>query len=196
MNIIGNNCVGGRLYESFKLQFNNPFMWMRILPEDFPSFVENFDKLNLKNVKFSLETFRYKDKLNVLCRLDNKVNVHFTHYFLDEAYNEPTTISSNVYYKEILSYTKKKWFERLSRMKNNEPTFLFCTNKINRSDDEVLNIVNKLIKIKTNHKIYIVINNNIKVKTTKNNIHLIYLEEDKLNADTAKVAKFIKDNIK
>lgn len=194
MNLIGNNCIGGRLYEVKNIQFSNPFIWMRILPEEYIYLIKNYDNINFNNVQFSLEEFKYKDKFNVICNLDNKINIHYTHYFLDKSYDMPTQIDSNVYYKDIITYSKNKYFSRLKRMTGN-PIFVFSFNKIDKKYDSN-DILKKIINIDTQYNINILLNkDNFNNIIYKENINLINLTNEELDSDTKKIANLVKDKI-
>jgi len=108
MNIICNNCVGGRLYEVNNEQFTNPFIWERIDHNDFIYLIKNFNNINFYNTSFKLEYYKSVNYQNVLCIVDNKVPIHFTHYVYDEFTDIPTKRDLDILYKDILSYCKEK----------------------------------------------------------------------------------------
>lgn len=45
--LIGNDCLAAFIYKRYNVQFDNPFMWTYILPDQYIKLVNKFDTLNL-----------------------------------------------------------------------------------------------------------------------------------------------------
>jgi hypothetical protein len=119
-NIISNSCVGARIYQAKKQEYNNPFMWCLIPPDSFAKLYDNFGKLNLKKYKVAKEGDWYK------VVIDEKVDVYYPHYRYDAAADEPRTGGTgelDVYYSKIEEYIKEKYEARLARM-SGKPVFV------------------------------------------------------------------------
>jgi len=194
MNIVCNNCVGGRLYESIKEQFSSPFIWERIEHADFMYLIKNFKNINFKNTEFSLEYYKSKDYQNVLCRVDNKISIHFTHYVYDKDTENPTKRNLDILYKDILTYCKSKYLTRLSRMVD-DPIFVYSLNGFKFSDEEY----NKRIKdvsLINDKCIYLITYESKPINIDlPNNIKVIYVKDEIMDSTTAAVAKYIKNII-
>ena len=195
MNIVSNNCIGGRLYEVRNEQFANQFIWARILHSDFIYLINNFDNIDFSNVSFNLEYYKSKDYQNVICKLDNKISMHFTHYVYNENYETPYKKDLDVLYKNILEYSKDKYFNRLKRM-SGKPIFVYSFNGVNSKSEEYIKRIHDVLKIK-DKKIYIIAYKSVEINSEiPENIKIIYLDDDILNSTTANIAKNIKDFIK
>ena len=147
MNIICNNCVGARLYEVTNQQFPNPFMWSAIKWKDFIKLVSNFEKFDFNNPTFELETYLNNEYQTVLVILNNNVKIHYIYYIQDDTKETPVKENStNILYKDILSYAKKKWFKRLNRSLE-EPTFIFSFNYMKPDSEKYMRVFKELLKI-------------------------------------------------
>ena len=195
MNIICNNCVGARLYEVTKQQFPNSFMWMLIMHKDYINFINEYDNLDLQNPKFELEIFNNDKRKSVLITLNN-IKLHYIHYIQDESKEIPVKEkSTNILYKDILSYAKNKWFSRLNRSKE-EPIFLFSFNYFSKNDkNQYYSILEELLKIK-NKKLLILVHEGIKIeKEISDNIKIIYCSDDIMKLDGDALANSLKNMI-
>lgn len=189
MNIICNTCVGGRIYEQYKLQYTNPFIWNAINTPDFMSLVENYDNINFNNFELI-----YKDDIYQM-NIDNLIMVTYPHYKYDENIVTPIIKSdgfgTNMYSNNIDKYIIDRYIERLDRM-NESPTFILIKGttfgkNIKCLDNDVeyfININTKYNKIVYTDKVYdsIIINN-----TT--------IINGKININSVDIAKTIINNI-
>lgn len=188
MNIICNNCVGARLYETTGVQFNNPFMWSRTEHKHFINLVKNFEGIDLSNVEFSLEYYNHKDKQNVHCDIDGKIQTHFTHYIQDNNASEPTKSGPDIMYENILKYSNEKYFSRLSRM-NESPIFVYSFNGFKFSDEEYTKRFNDILEIKDKPIHILAYKSKGERDNIPNHIKVIYLDDAILNGTTGSVAK-------
>lgn len=105
---------------------------------------------NLKTIDFSKTHFEIVgDYSNIAsCTIDEKINVLYQHYIQDEKYFIPTKIDIDVYYNNILEYTKEKYYARLGRM-NWQDEIYFVLHQIhdkegfNITSDECREFINK-----------------------------------------------------
>ena len=49
--LIGNDCLAAFIYKRYNVQFDNPFMWTYILPDQYIKLVNKFDTLNFSNIQ-------------------------------------------------------------------------------------------------------------------------------------------------
>lgn len=131
MNIICNNCIGSHAYYKLGERLPNPFQWCGIDLIDFVYIGKHWGKMNLSDVSFEFETRLYQTRETVLCNIDGgRAKVHFSHYIQDWSFDEPgrsETWKYCILYKDILGWTRKKWFSRMGR--SEEPvTFVYCFN--------------------------------------------------------------------
>lgn len=190
MNIICNTCVGGRIYEQYKLQYTNPFIWNAIDTPDFMLLIKNYDNINFNNFKLIYEDDIYK------INIDNLLTVTYPHYKYDKNINIPTIRSdkfgTHMYSNNIDTYIIDKYKERLLRC-NEMPTFILIKGttfgkNIKCLDDDIeyfININTKYNKIAYTDKIY---DNNI--------INNTIIVNGKCNINSVDIAKTIINTVK
>ena len=148
MNIIGNNCLHCRIYQAANLKFNNPFCWGLIYLDEFITLINNFNNLNFYNIELSLNKKNVKNNYPyVKCLLDNKVNIHFIHYLYNENSYKLDKKEVDVFYKNIIDWTKNKWIERYNRMGNERPSFFISTLYGFQLSNEFITDINKIKKL-------------------------------------------------
>ena len=196
MNLIGNNCVTARLYEVTKQQFPNPFMWMSIPSiDDYIRIVENYKMLNLSNPKFMLEYYKQNPYQTVLVTLNSRIKLHYIHYIQDDTKNKPVKeLNTNILYKDIITYAKKKWFARQKR-NTAEPVFLYSFNYMKKGVKEYYDILNRLLNVNTDHTLIILLHKGIKYTNKKKNIKIIECDDSIMELNGVRLANKIKNLI-
>ena len=130
VNIVCNNCIGSHVYYKVGLRLTNQFQWCGIDLKDFVYLAKNWRDMDLSNVDFKLETRLYQTRESVLCTVDEKVKVHYSHYLQDEGFTEPGKCDRYKYCmlsNDIIGYARNKYFSRMGR--TDEPiTFVYCFN--------------------------------------------------------------------
>ena len=123
MNIISNACFSGRYYQRKHMEFNNPFIWNQILPNDFIYLISNYQTINFANYTISPSNFFVRNgnkpkipKYIYKVTVDNKIDAHFVHYRYDKNANTPKIVGVDVYYSKIAEYVEAKYQARLARM--------------------------------------------------------------------------------
>lgn len=174
-SIICNNCLGGQFYKEHEYEFNNPFMWNCIEPDEFVKLIKTFNEINLSNVKFELTNRGERKYVNAI--IGNNINFNFIHYIYDESKNEPIKIYADILYKDILTYAKDKYFERLSRITNDKVFLLNTSHFLNeehfiKSNGEKL--LNKLNELAKNNNIIVILDNQHKLNFIPN-FKVIYI---------------------
>lgn len=106
--IISNNCIGGVIYHSLKLQFLSPTINLWFYPEDFLKFVENL------NHYLQLEMVEVSTELPYPVGLLGDIFIYFQHY---SSFEE----------------AKKKWDERKKRMTKKIVVFMTETEEFKES---------------------------------------------------------------
>lgn len=181
MNIICNNCVGARMYEVSKIQFPNPFMWNAINAYDFIKLMKDYEKIDLYNPKIELEQYLKQEHKSVLVTLSNDVKLHFIHYMQDETKEQPIKEkSTNILYKDIISYAKEKWYKRVDRSKE-QPTFMFAFNYMKKNDKLYTDILEKLLKTKKN--LIIIMHDSFETPQVSSNIKIMKFDDDTMSLD-------------
>lgn len=88
ITIIASNCSGGIFYHNYNKKFNSPFINLFIYPDDFYILLRDFNKINLKNIKFIKfhESKHFGESINFsinkypIAILDStKIELHFMH---------------------------------------------------------------------------------------------------------------------
>ena len=158
MNIISNDCIGGRVYNEYNSKYENPFIWSCITTDDFIYLMDNFYSIDFYNIKceFSNEEL-YNNKNIPQIIIDGKICLQFIHHHQDEKYSEPTKTSDykysvDIYYNDILNYLKDSYIRRVNRMISlkEEPIFIYSPSVgkyVNNSYDSVINSNNDFKKI-------------------------------------------------
>lgn len=155
MNLIGNNCLSCRIYQAANMKFNNPFCWCIVENDDLLNLIKNFNNIDLNNVVFSLHKSKENENYYVKCLIDNIVNVHFVHYLQNDKFIEPQVNEIDVYYKDIISWVKEKWYDRVKRIKNKNDITFFASGIYNfgTTSDNVVSLVKKLNELGKNSNI-------------------------------------------
>lgn len=201
-NVISNNCVGSRFYERVGV-FPNPFMWNSIKLKDFLYLIENFEKINLLNIKsFFTNGEITKDKNNDRCStilLDDKVKIYYLHHHFDESHltekvfrnekskkNFENGILDRVEYDmtgcDILKYLEKCWFKRLNRMNNKlKKVFVYWDSQEYTNDD-----IEKLFKLNGDFIIVVISEKNFSKYTDKSHFYI-----EKKCSNTIKMAEVL-----
>ena len=151
MNVISNCCLGGHLYRTQSVVYNNPFMWCAVLYSSMKNLILNWDTIDFTKVRCSRSDWvKCIDKNCFKLVVDSKVEVHYTHYIKDVRYTSPKVVDVDVYYADIEKYLLTKYFERLKRMVS-PPTFVIL-DEIPQYDYTYSN-VKDLLGLSTNYKI-------------------------------------------
>jgi len=182
MNIICNSCLGARLYQLNKMEYQNPFMWNIITSDDIIKLIKNYDKLNFKNfdllksdyynrTEFYRKQFKNELKQPMFIfkiRIDNQIDLHYIHYRFNV--NEKNTIVKdvNVESNKIWEYVVEKYNSRLKRMLNNNENPKFVITAL--ESDYTLNKQEEIANIETNYKIIMLCDNPEKIQTNNSNI--------------------------
>ena len=143
MNIICNNCVGGRIYQQLNKQYSNPFIWNILFYDSYKNLITLIDKINFNNFSIKLKKEIIRDKYACIL-IDNLIEVHYIHYIQNSKYNIPTKHNNGVdiYFNDILSYANDKYISRLNRMNINENIFILVDDeKVNLSDKDILDFI-------------------------------------------------------
>jgi len=82
--LIGNTCSAAYAYGKAGIKYNHPFMWNSIYAKDFYTLITEFNNIDFKEIKAAYKLFP-RDNIEKPCiTIDNKVNVFYIHYSLDE----------------------------------------------------------------------------------------------------------------
>lgn len=189
MNIICNNCIGARLYNVSNKEFNNPFTWCTIYPDEYIKLVKDFDTIDFYNIKVYLEIFQNRKDQSICVELENGVQIHYIHYIYKDCNFEKNY--PDVYSKKIIEYFTNLYYRRLDRMieSNEKPLFLFSFNYSNKDRKDYLDIIDKL-KVLNNDNVLIIAHKTIVKETNDSNI--ILLDDDTMNLDGINFCKSIK----
>lgn len=139
MNIICNNCVGGRLYQLLNLPFNHPLVWCRIYYPYFKKLITNIRTLNYTKYKFV-----NKNGISQII-LDDVIELNFTHYKYDKSYEKPTKVGNlDIMCNDIKKYTIEKYETRLKRfdISDNFCFVLTDLSNLKLTDDEIVDFLN------------------------------------------------------
>ena len=166
MNIICNNCVGGRIYQLLNIEYNNPFMWIRIYYDSYKTIISDFDNINFKDIRF--DNYLGKDeKYNHILINNTNIEINYTHYIQNSKFDKPTKQekSPDIYYNDIQTYTINKYLQRLKRMDYSDKRIFILSDaeNIHLTDNDIkdflsLNLTGLKILI-TNKEKYIKYNN-------------------------------------
>lgn len=183
------------MYEVAKKRFLNPFMWSLMSCSDFIKLVNDYDVLHLSNTLFELEYYLKNEYRSVLAVLENGVKVHFIHYIQDDKFDNPTKMNgTEIYYKDIVSYAKEKWFGRLNRT-DECPTFLFSFNYMNKDNPKYYDMLRQLTSC-VRKKMILLIHDSVAVRfAIPSNIRVVRCSDDVMNLNGSALANAVKEKI-
>lgn len=180
MNVVSNNCLGGFLYKFNGLQFTNPFIWCAILADSMYNMIKDWDNINFNN--FEIEKSEFNESPNPLNTfklvIDNKVDVHYTHYYFDKDITTPMVKGFDVWYDKIWEYVVDKYTSRLQRM--NEPPSFVILGEYERNEPSLFDYTfekeQKILNLNTNYKIVLITKYTEFLKYT-DDTHLIIFDD-------------------
>lgn len=191
MNLIGNSCVASFITRDFlKEKYKNPFCWTSMDFESIYNLIKKYDTIDFNNVKF-INIGNFYQAI-----LDNDIKINYIHYLNDDKCENLTFDRSNVKCKEILPYVKKKYFDRIKLIKEEEPIFILAAGYYQEyymTDKEI----QKIIDINSKYRIIISMpntkNNMLKsIKNVKIANHNLQMNVDGVHYE---LAKFISKDI-
>ena len=122
VTILCSDCIGGLIYNDFKLRFNSPTINLYIKPSDFVKFCEKLDFYLGSELKYK------ENKKHIVGMLDD-IEIHFLHYHTFEE-------------------AKNKWLERSKRInKDNICLILTCKDGYTLKDIKAFNKLNYKNKV-------------------------------------------------
>lgn len=140
MNIIGNTCIGARLYQLNNSCYTNPFMWSIVDADSMIKLIENYKHIDFYNYDISKSDYynrtsfyrnQYKNELKqplfiFKITIDGLVDVHYVHYRFNAYKTTPTVNGANVEGNRIYEYVVEKYISRVKRMveNNEQPKFV------------------------------------------------------------------------
>jgi hypothetical protein len=194
MNLIGNNCASGFYYKFSGIEFNNPFVWCLLTPEDMIYLIKNYESIDFTDIELTrlddslfknsnLIKQRVKEHRNIIgIKINNKITTYYVHYLFDGNCEKPITNGIDVFYNRNFEYTYEKYNKRLNRNGLQEnPTFLIVAYSFHGWNFDLLN---ELCKINTNKKIIIITNFD---PVHNNNVYII--KDSLKNLDTESLTK-------
>lgn len=110
LNILATTCTGARMMRTWCSKFNNPFVWGRMDSSSFFHLLSLYDVIDFYNAEFKLTP----DNCVSVC-IDGIVTFKYTHNKYTEK-EEVIMSGPFVYSKDIINYTKEKYFKRLKHM--------------------------------------------------------------------------------
>lgn len=125
MNIITQNCVGGRIYKDIlKCPYSNPFIWTVIDFNSMQYLIENWGNINFLNYELVKD-----DRWNFSIIIDKTVKLQLVHYKFNPNYSTPTrTGPGDISYNKIWEFITEHYETRVNRMlsEKSEPIFCIC----------------------------------------------------------------------
>ena len=141
--------------------------------------IKNFDNLNFNNIMIDKSEYHFdKNKLTFKIIIDDRIEVHYPHYYFKKDENTPIIKGFDVFYNKIWEYVVNKYETRLSRMKE-EPIFIILGEyelDIPSIFDYSLEKERKILELNTNYKIVLITKFKELLKYNDNK-HLIILDE-------------------
>jgi len=113
MILFANNCVGSRIYSQEDQEFNHPFQWCIIKPNDMMYLIQNYKTIDWTNIKFIPRCKYWKNWTSCGLLVDGHIHLWFTHYRYDKRRDH--RIGHNVYKVDIEKFIREKYMTRLYR---------------------------------------------------------------------------------
>lgn len=143
MNIISHNCLAAEIYRQKGWQYENPFMWCVIPPDDFLTLYSHYNQIKFNEIELKKDGKYYE------IVIDGKVNLYYVHYKYNKNAETPTKLNGvDIIYDKIEDYIVDKYKTRLERM-TGKPLFIvtdreYLVNKQwNFKKEDLLKYVNK-----------------------------------------------------
>ena len=112
LNILSTTCTSARMMRAWCSKFNNPFVWGIMDSSSFFRLLQLYNTIDFYNVEFKLTLDNY-----VSVCIDGGVTFKYIHNKYTEK-EEEIVNGPFVYSKDIINYTKEKYFKRLKNMTN------------------------------------------------------------------------------
>jgi len=159
MNIIANDCAGGYIYKDcLKVDFMNPFIWSSIDINNFTKLISLYDNINFKNIRCELilnDSGICKNGTSVpKIIIDDKIDILYFHYILNEKYITPTKIDGYTMCKDIKQYTIDCYLRRVEKM-NEDPIFIWDVTRCHWYNKTSIDPVSTFKEIESKYKIII-----------------------------------------
>lgn len=122
MKLICNNCLSGVFMKRYGLQYETPFVWARIYPEDFCFLINQFTTLNFGSIKckYCKDVPNHKclpiNKNSVAIQISNGPYIFYNHYKFDELAITPRIEIPDVFSAHNMKYAIIKYITRVKRM--------------------------------------------------------------------------------
>lgn len=118
------------------MQFETPFVWARIYPEDFMYLMNNFYTIDFGDIKIRHcgDVTKYHcldvDKQSIAIQIQNNPYIFYNHYKYDPTALIPRVVTPDVFFYRNYEYAVKKYIERAKRMvsSTDPPIFIYHTN--------------------------------------------------------------------
>lgn len=180
LNVICNNCGGADFYKLNKQPYHNPFMWSCIFADDMIELIRVYDELDFENAELIKLTdviahsnnYGEYDSRKHICgiRIDDKVNVFYTHYVYDPCQFEVKRIGSDVHYIKNFEYAYNSYMRRVKRMlADTAADTIFVIIAFNRHGWNYEK-VNELLQVNARHKVVLITDQCVNYKNSCINI--------------------------
>ena len=178
-NIISNCCLGGHLYRTQGIPYQNPFVWSAVLAESMKTLISSFDRIEWANVVVEkCDWVKYAGTPRYMLVVDNKIKIYYTHYIKDDRYDTPVVNDVDVFYKDIEQYIIDKYTNRLQRMSSN-PVFIIL-DEIPHYDYTKDNIY-ELLHIHSSAKLIVITKHEEFLRENDERIHCIYDDTERFD---------------
>lgn len=140
------------------MQFNNPFQWCVIQPEDMMTLMQEWSSIDFNNYQLLQGDILGHHHYYTL--IDNKVKVWWVYYFKDDNCIEKKIVhdedngNANLFYKDIENYINQCYERRLRRMGYTRPTFVLNQDVFWKFSD--VDIAKTLIKYHNTNNVFVV----------------------------------------
>lgn len=165
-NIVSSSCVGQLLYKIFfNCKYPNPFMGNMINGDDFIYLINNFnsiDLLNIKELTYNIHNFSKSKETYGLC-IDNNVNVLYPHNDVKESVKENFIRRLNNFTKENICFILdvKSWEKYKDIIYTQNNIIDFCT--LNNEYKKILCVADKTYKKYETDNCKIIIKDNLDI---------------------------------
>lgn len=126
MNLISNRCLGAYIYRDIlKEKYENPFIWTGMYKDDYKYLMEHFEDINFKNFKIKENPYNLPQKTFLGIVIDDKVRVNYSHIRQQAGALKPIIKGTYIFVDDREKYIREKYLERLKRMYEHKPIFVF-----------------------------------------------------------------------
>lgn len=172
--IVGSNCCAGNFYHNYlNTAFYSPFIWSVVPYESILNLINKWTIIDWNDIQIIPNKTR---EYTLTLKLNTLADVHYVHYFKSDKYNTPYAKGASIFYKQIDSYLRNKYTERVARMLEHGDVDhpIFIIHEEAYSNNNNANVLQQIMTCKSPYK-RIIITHTINLSSVKPDKNCLYI---------------------